>query len=131
MGAQLRKDITDWAKAAGPDVSHPLFFRNCYKQHTALDFLFWHTRRKEHFCIQKHPKGPVRVEPFSLWKDVMKSLRSNDVRVGETVRCRLRNHEWQDRDLLREVRIQRKEREGYMLDNRELYLELYLRQLDD
>jgi hypothetical protein len=27
--AQLGKEIADWAKSAGQDVSHPLFFRHC------------------------------------------------------------------------------------------------------
>jgi hypothetical protein len=54
-----------------------------HKQHTALDFLFWHAARKENCCIRKHPKGPMQVEPFQFMGDVMKSLRSNDVRVGE------------------------------------------------
>jgi hypothetical protein len=83
MCAQLKIEIANWAKAVGPDVFNLFFFRIVHRQHTTLDFLFWHARRKENCCIRKHPKGPMQVVPFQFMGDVMKSLRSNDVRVGE------------------------------------------------
>jgi hypothetical protein len=55
----------------------------------------------------------------------MKSLRSNDVRVGETIRCRLRDHEWQGRDLLRSKDSEERE-EVYMLDNRIIIVNTYI-----
>jgi hypothetical protein len=87
-----------------------------HKDFTTLNFSFQHPGEyigeylwnwlipPRTFYVRKNPKNLPQVELFGLWRDVMRSLQSmNTEEIHEKIRCRLRNHGWRERDLLRAV----------------------------
>jgi hypothetical protein len=131
MYAQLRIEIANWAKAAGPDVSRPLFFRNCSQATYSPGLLVLARSAEGELLHSETSERPHAGWAFSVYGRCYEESTKQWCSCGWTIRCRPQDHEWQERDLLREVRMQRKEREGYMLDNREFCPELYPRQLDE
>ncbi|KAE9363135.1 hypothetical protein N431DRAFT_475306 [Stipitochalara longipes BDJ] len=126
--SQLRREIKAWAHTERMEFFNSQSFGVVHKYHTCFIFMFRRGESGSEFYLCKRPRNLAQVELFGLWKDVMRQLRSNDAeKIGERIRCRIRDHGWRERDLLRAVQKQvEKGAEVGMLANCEYMYSYYL-----